>query len=126
MTKRSDKLPAQSEPPYPPQQPQTGAIRRWCQWQHGTNCRVHVVFHGCQQSVDDIGLQFVLHTGYNAWADANSIMMLYPQAQKNSLNPKSCWDWWGYTGRGYLTRAAPQIIAVRHMLEQLAGARTSS
>jgi hypothetical protein len=42
------------------------------------------------------------------------------------LNPKACWDWWGYNdglnNRGrFATQAGLQIAAVRRMLDRLAG-----
>jgi hypothetical protein len=39
------------------------------------------------------------------------------------MNPKGCWDWWGYTGSEYQTRDAPQIKAVKRMIERLQGER---
>ena len=36
------------------------------------------------------------------------------------INPKGCWDWWGYTGLDYLGKDAPQIKAIWTMVEQLA------
>ena len=90
----------------------------------GERCRIHVAFHGCKQTVQDIGDQYLLDTGYNRWADSNNILVLYPQAPTDlSDNPEHCWDWWGYTGLGFGTRNAPQMLAVRHMVEQLAGAK---
>jgi len=41
----------------------------------------------------------VKETGLNEVAEANDIIILYPQARKSStlpMNPKGCWDWWGY------------------------------
>jgi poly(3-hydroxybutyrate) depolymerase len=64
--------------------------------------------------------------GYTRWADTNNIIVLFPQTAATPFNPQGCWDWWGYTGREYLTRKAPQIVAVRRMVEQLAGARAPS
>ena len=43
------------------------------------------------------------------------------QVTTGTLNPQACWDWWGYTGREYLTRKGPQVVAVRRMLDRLAG-----
>jgi poly(3-hydroxybutyrate) depolymerase len=88
----------------------------------GAICRVHVAFHGCQQNADRIGDAFYRQAGYNEWADANRIIVLYPQTVATRFapfNPKACWDWWGYTGRDYATRRGPQIRAVRAMLERL-------
>ena len=86
-------------------------------------CRVHVAFHGCLQGAAEIGERFVREAGYNRWAEANALIVLYPQAIKRQspfvFNPRGCWDWWGYTGAVYHTKAAPQIRAVKAMLERL-------
>jgi hypothetical protein len=80
-------------------------------------CRVHVVFHGCNQ----VGEGFVRDSGYAEWADGNRLIVLFPQVAKQPLvNPPGCWDWVGYTGAGYLTREGLQIAAVRSMLDRLA------
>jgi poly(3-hydroxybutyrate) depolymerase len=89
-------------------------------------CRVHVAFHGCEQSRGAIGDVFAQQTGFNRWADTNRLIVLYPQTTTGALNPQSCWDWWGYTGRDYLTRNAPQIQAVSRMIERLASPRVGS
>lgn len=96
-------------------------------------CRVHIVFHGCRQSATQIGRRFVDGAGYNAWADGNRLVVLYPQtiprrgpaigSWKWISNPFACWDWWGYTGSDYANRDGLQIRAVRAMLERLAAAR---
>jgi poly(3-hydroxybutyrate) depolymerase len=83
-------------------------------------CRVHVAFHGCQQAQKSVGDAFVSGTGFAAWADTNKIILLFPQVDAQPfLNPMGCWDWWGYTGFDYLTRNAPQIVAVHRMVERL-------
>jgi hypothetical protein len=38
-------------------------------------------------------------------------------------NPRGCWDWWGYTGRNYHTKEAPQMRAVMAMIDRLASPR---
>jgi poly(3-hydroxybutyrate) depolymerase len=93
-------------------------------------CRVHIAFHGCRQTEAQIGRRFIEGAGYNAWADANRLIVLYPQAAPRYgfafgswrwvYNPKGCWDWWGYTGADYATRDGDQIRAVRAMLDRLA------
>lgn len=88
-------------------------------------CRLHVVFHGCRQSEDFIGEAFVRHTGLNAWAERNDIVVLYPQVSPSRLrplNPQGCWDWWGYSGGDYAERSAAQTTAVAAMLTRLAEA----
>lgn len=94
-------------------------------------CRVHVVFHGCQQSALTIGDQFYGRTGYNEVADTNRIIVLYPQAEASQVfpyNPSGCWDFWGYTSQNPLApdfykKTAVQMAAVRAMLERLAAPR---
>ena len=60
--------------------------------------------------------------GYNRWADANRIVVLYPQADKSlfwPVNPRGCWDWWGYSGADYASRGGAQLSAVHRMLAAL-------
>jgi len=86
-------------------------------------CRIHVALHGCRQSAESVGDAFYRYAGYNRWAETNRIVVLYPQARATwglPLNPYGCWDWWGYTGSGYLTKAAPQIAALRAMVDRVA------
>jgi len=99
------------------------------------SCRIHVALHGCRMSVESIGDRFVREAGYNRWADANRIVVLYPQTTPRSgpgfrgwrwsyvFNPRGCWDWWGYTGPQYATRAGPQVRAIQAMVERLAAPR---
>ena len=107
-------------------------------------CRLHVVFHGCMQGQTAsgpggkaIGPQFVAGAGYNRWAEANRIVLLYPQVRASQaarpgasfqLNPEGCWDFWGYTDpaeslggpqRRFATRQAPQLAAVKRMVDDL-------
>ena len=74
-----------------------------------------MAFHGCEQTVDDIGQQFPLETGYGAWAAANDFIVLYPQVKRSQLmgNPKGCFDWWGYTGLDYASRLGVQVRRIQ-------------
>lgn len=85
----------------------------------GTSCRVHIAFHGCGQNVAAIGDAFIRGSGFANWADRNALIVLFPQAAASPMNPQGCWDWWGFTGREYLTRDAAQIGVVFKMLERL-------
>ena len=87
----------------------------------GATCRVHIAFHGCQQTDALIGDRFRTETGYDRWADTNDLIVLYPQAHRTFLNPNACWDWWGYDDDRYATRNGRQMAAVRAMLDRLAG-----
>ena len=94
-------------------------------------CRVHIAFHGCRQAASLIGDHFTAHAGYNALADANRIIVLYPQAEPSPYypyNPRGCWDFWGYASANpflpdFYSREAPQLKAVRAMLARLAAHR---
>lgn len=84
------------------------------------DCAIHVVFHGCAQTVDDISMQYVETTGYNEVAEANGIIMLYPQAKKNMLlpsNPNGCWDWWGYTNGNYAVKSGNQMAESMRLIQ---------
>lgn len=97
------------------------------------SCRVHVVFHGCLQTTQAIGNRFYTSTGYNQVADANKIIVLYPQAEPSPIspyNPKGCWDFWGYTSvnpidPAFYRKSGTQMQAVKGMLDRLGSARNS-
>ena len=97
----------------------------------GEACRLHVALHGCRQGQSysalawggAYGTTFVEHAGYDAWADTNHLVILFPQAVSTLFtNPNGCWDWWGYTGAHYADRQGVQIQAIRAMVDRLAGA----
>ena len=64
-------------------------------------------------------------TGYLRYADANHIVLLFPQTNANTA-PNACWDWWGYASSDHLSKTAPQLAAVRAMLDRLAEPREGS
>src|SRR4051794_18564381 len=78
---------------------------------------------------DAIHDRFFRDAGYNAFADANHVVVLYPQATSwrrltdpSGLiaNPEGCWDWWGYAGDdAYFTRDGKQMRAVRAMIARM-------
>ena len=91
----------------------------------GAACGLHVLLHGCQQTLADIGTDFVEHAGFNEWAESNNLIVLYPQVAKSPSgpqNPYGCWDWWGYTDGAYGTRSGAQNKVVRKMVAALMGA----
>jgi len=97
---------------YVPQACRSGTVR----------CKLHVVFHGCQQNTTIVGDKFVRNTGYNRWADTNQMVVLYPQTSTQATN--SCWDWWGYDSVNYAKKSGPQMAAVKAMVDQLTGDST--
>ncbi len=57
---------------------------------------LHMTFHGCQQTIADIGDAYYNHAGFNDWAESNNIVVVYPQAIKSLMlpsNPEGCFDW---------------------------------
>jgi hypothetical protein len=93
-------------------------IPNQCQNSPG-RCGVHVALHGCRQSPLYVQETFMTMTGYNDWAEANGLIILYPVVSLSLNNPKSCFDWWGYTGANYLTRKGPQIESIVKMVDRL-------
>lgn len=111
--------------------------------QAGAACQLHVAFHGCEQGQGFIaggkkfGTRFVKGAGYNRWAEAGRIVVLYPQVKASAqgsffdpyrFNPKGCWDFWGYTEKfaaenpgapNFAKRSAPQMRAVKAMVDDL-------
>lgn len=87
----------------------------------GKPCGVMVVFHGCKQNAEAIGETFVREAGFNRWADAYDVAVLYPQTRASfaPLNPQACWDWWGYSGADYDTRQGVQQQWLRRALAAL-------
>jgi hypothetical protein len=100
-------------------------------------CRMQIVLHGCLQSAEKMGGEFYTKIGVNEWADANKIVVLYPQAHATSLadlppqewstalsnvNPNGCWNWWGYAeDPQYLTKKGVQVDAIWRMVQRIEG-----
>lgn len=75
-------------------------------------CALHLVLHGCAQSAELLGTEFIELSGYLNWAEANDIVLAFPQVEKSMvapMNPHGCWDWWGYTGDDFATREGKQV-----------------
>ncbi len=108
----------------------TGWLYAPASCQAGTQCKVHVALHGCQQGYATIGDKFVKNTGYTRWADTNNIIVLFPQAKVDSTsrstsasgnvaNPNGCWDWIGWYGSNFAQKAGTQAAAIKAMVTQL-------
>jgi hypothetical protein len=84
-------------------------------------CGLLIAFHGCQQNADKVGEAFVREGGFNRWADAFDVAVLYPQTRASfaPLNPNACWDWWGYSGADYDTRSGAQLQWLARALDAL-------
>src|SRR5262249_55292904 len=98
----------------------------------GARCRLHVVFHGCTQNAAAIGTRFVENTGYLRWADANDLLVLFPQTVVDPVdrfpwpsaagaNVEACWDWVGYYGSDFDRRSGVQMAAIARMIDRVVG-----
>jgi poly(3-hydroxybutyrate) depolymerase len=60
-----------------------------------------------QRTIRYGALRFALDSGYLDYVEANKLIVLFPQTwiteDNYPLNPKGCWDWYGWTGRQYAT-----------------------
>lgn len=91
-------------------------------------CPVHMVYHGCGQSLSQINTTFIEFAGYNQVAEANDVIIVYPQAKPykdENVNTNGCFDYYGYTNDHgieeiYVSKDAPQMKATYGILEQLA------
>lgn len=66
-------------------------------------------------------MAFIENSGYLSWAEANDIVLAFPQAAQSALNPLTCWDWWGYSGANYLQREGAQMKVLADWVSSLAG-----
>jgi poly(3-hydroxybutyrate) depolymerase len=101
-----------------------------------TSCRLHVALHGCLQAGSMVGQAFVDNAGYIRWADANRIIVLFPQAQADGTphltaasgwlpNPAACWDWVGWYGEDFDQKSGVQMKAIAAMIERVASGNPS-
>ena len=89
----------------------------------GETCRLHIVLHGCKQGREVVGKDFARLTVDNRWAEANRIVVLYPQAEKDPdtvvqlvcRQSERLLGLVGLFGSDYLSRTAPQPSAVARM-----------
>jgi predicted peptidase len=82
-------------------------------------CALHLVLHGCAQSAEQVGTDFMTQSGYLPWAEANNIVLAFPQVIPSEVNPYACWDWWGYTGEDYSWRNGKQMQVVTDWIKLL-------
>ncbi|KAH9405782.1 hypothetical protein TYRP_014078 [Tyrophagus putrescentiae] len=98
----------------------------------GAKCRLHIAFHGCAQNYATIGSKFLLHTGFDRWADNNHLLVLFPQTKVDYLlhltpangwlnNANGCWDWMGMYGSDFSTKSGVQMATIRKMIERITG-----
>jgi poly(3-hydroxybutyrate) depolymerase len=93
-------------------------------------CKLHVALHGCAQSYSQIGRKYIDNTGYQPWADANNIIVLFPQtlpdyslhttsASGTWNNSQACWDWVGWYGNNFDQKGGVQVAAIVAMVNRI-------
>jgi hypothetical protein len=88
----------------------------------GATCKLMVALHGCDQDYDSVGTAFVDDANLNQYADTNNMIVLYPEATSNALNPYGCWDWWGYLGlTNYPIHGGLQLESIMNEIHALGG-----
>jgi predicted peptidase len=94
---------------------------------NGNSCHLHVFFHGCAMSTDNIGTEFLENSGLLEMAEANQIVMLFPQIKNNMFfgNPHGCWNTLAYLGDldggAFATKNAVQMHGIKKMIERMTG-----
>ena len=66
-----------------------------------------------------VGTTFIEQSGYLPWAQANDIVLAFPQVVPGAANPFDCWDWWGYTGADYRWRNGAQMKVLTDWISTL-------
>lgn len=91
--------------------------------QNGAECKLHFNFHGCLQSSTFIGEEYIRTNGFNAWAEKNNIIVIYPQTKKSEipLNMYGCYDWWGAFSPLYYSKVGPQIYTISKIISRISG-----
>jgi len=87
---------------------------------YSRNCSVHVHYHNCGGSYRAVSTSYFLENALPAYAEANGMVILYPQAA-HSPNPTGagCFDWFGATNDAFDTRAGVQLGMVAAMITGL-------
>jgi poly(3-hydroxybutyrate) depolymerase len=68
-------------------------------------------------------LKFALDAGYLDYVEKNKLIVLFPQTwispENYPLNPKGCWDWYGWTGSNYATNQGAEASWLMAWIQQI-------
>ena len=107
------------------------------------NGMIYISFTQWTQERGNIGDGYIRQSGLLPLAEANNIVMVFPQVEIILLfwlvyptfllkvkhnwqqgNPNGCWNFWGYLGDGlnmqYATKEGYQMTAVARLVERIA------
>lgn len=79
-------------------------------------CGLHIVLHDCEAPIKGDVASMAAQSGFNAWAGAFDVVVLYPQLRSDT---EWCWDWRGVSGPDYAVQSAAQISALKSMIDSL-------
>jgi len=87
-------------------------------------CRVHLNYHGCTPRSWKQRRLWVLSIGVNEYAEANNIVIVYPQAGGNPDVGAGCWNWLPYNAAGFHdphfdTHEGAQLRTITNMVDSL-------
>lgn len=81
-----------------------------------SDCKLHVFFHGCEQTAGTLGASVMQRTGLLEHAAANNIVTVFPQNWDpgNQNQPQHCWSAGASDDVNH-----PQIMALRRILKTM-------
>ena len=99
-------------------------VPQWCKGEAGRSCRIHVNYHGCISGKAWIKRQlWATSLDLNEYAEANSIIVLYPQTAGSKAAGDGCWNWISYKNDPWFdTRWGLQLGTVANLLIDLPNA----
>lgn len=102
-------------------------LPKGCEGSGLNNCRIHVNYHGCINRDDYRRRLWVTSIDINEYAEANNIIVFYPQAAGTERSGVGCWNWaFTQDDPDFDTRDSVQLRTVMNILEDLAVAIQSS
>ena len=93
-------------------------------------CKLHVFTHGCGMAAHAgpgayaFNDTYARRAGFNGWAEANNIVVLYPQLHYGTrancaAQSGDCWDQGGTTGEAWADKGGQQVKCVKAMIDRL-------
>ena len=88
-------------------------------------CGLHVFVHGCDMEAGagptryTFNDTFARRAGFNEWAVAHHVAVVYPQLASRGDGRPTCWDVMGRTGDNYSDRGGMHVRALRQMVKRL-------
>ena len=61
---------------------------------------------------------FIAHAGFSAWAEANDMIVVFPQ---KDATEETCWDGYGWGGPLWATKRGGQMAAVWRLISHIGG-----